>query len=161
MISRGRIVGTAVLISIALLGCDLLMDTGDHANVGIDLSGFFGEGSGRAVSFPQGIACTGIKVSVFGPGMQPMNKTVSPGTKYINLYVPAGRDRHFTLEIFFDITDPGLFVFTHVRSFKGRATADLRPGMFTGLKFKLTAGSTTLLIPDYGSSRIWEAEDIS
>lgn len=154
-----------VLFSLfSLTQCDLIIGGGERTgNVGIDLSGFYGEG--RAIGMPPGITLTGVKVSVFGPGMARIEKTVSAGTRYINMYVPAGQERYFTLEIFFSIYSGNDFPYSHVRTFKGRTIADLRPGYFVGLKFNMAAGATSLLVPDNkqnsGNGIVYQAESIT
>src|SRR3972149_1899236 len=151
-----------IFLAAMLVQCDLIIGSGENVNVSIDLADFWAGGSGRAIQLvPDGTTCTGIRVSVFGEGMQPMQKSVSPGTRYVNLYVPAGMDRHFTLESYFSITNQQLFPYLHMRSFKGRASADLKPGTTIKLKFRMVAGATTLLVEDYMQDRIWEGENIT
>jgi hypothetical protein len=102
---------------LVLGGCELFLGTNENVNVGIDLSAFLG--GDRAIS--QQYTVTSIRISVFGPGMQPIEKTVSPNIpgRTVNMYVPAGQDRHFTVEVFIqpDAVHP------HVTSYKGRAIA--------------------------------------
>lgn len=161
---KNRIHPVFFIFILALFGilfltqCDLIIGSGDRTgNVGIDLSGFYEDG--RAISMPTGATMTFIRVSVFGPGMEPIEKYVSAGTRYINMYVPAGQHRFFTLEIFF--TADGSFTSPHLLSYKGRTEEDLRPGYFMGLKFRMTAGASRLLAPDYGTNRVWQGGGIS
>jgi hypothetical protein len=149
---------TATVCFFFLVQCELILGNGDSANVGIDLSQFYG-GSGRAVSnVPVDIHISEIHISVFGPGMEPIEKIVSAGARFVNMYVPAGEDRCFTLEVFFtyDVT----FTHPHLRSYKGRSIADLRPGRTVGLKFQMVAGASQLLAPDYLGNTVFFSENL-
>jgi hypothetical protein len=141
-----------------LTQCELFLGSDENANIGIDLSQLY-EGSGRAITnIPPDITISGVRVSVFGPDMQPMQKSIAIGTRFVNMYVPAGQDRHFTLEVFF--TQNRNFLYDHLRSYKGRAIADLRPGMFVGLKFQMVAGATALLVPDFTRGLIFQSDSL-
>jgi hypothetical protein len=146
-------------LSFVLFQCELILGDSSLVNVGIDLSEFLGNGS-RSVSSPYTV--TEIRVSVFGAGMTPIAMVIPPdfAQRTINLYVPAGEDRRFTVELFIvpDAAHP------HVLSYKGRAIADLRPGRFTGLKIRMEAGATTLVFADNntgGTNTGWIWEGIS
>ena len=145
---------------ILLFSCELILGDKEQSNVMLDLGAFFG-GNDRAISPPPGIAFTRIEVTVFGPGMTTIRKVLSPGARYVNMSVPAGAERRFKIEAFFTITDPQSFTRTHLRSYIGRARADLRPGRFVGLKFSMAAGATQFLVPDYNSGVIWISEDLT
>ncbi len=149
----------AIAFVFLFMQCDIILGSGDNANVGIDLSAFYEEGGRAITNIPPGI--TGFKVSVFGPGMQRIEKTISAGTRYVNMSVPAGEDRYFTVEAFFSLLPDSPYQYFHLRSYKGRAIANLRPGRFTGLYFRMSAGSTALLLPDFLNQRIYQANNLS
>ena len=161
---NGRFFSTGIIFAMVfcilfLFQCELFLGNDKNANVGIDLSRFYGDAGIRAVTgVPSGITITGVKISVFGPGMTPIQKWVSAGARFVNMAVPPGQDRHFTLEVFFNINDANQFPYEHLRSFKGRTIKSLHPGMYVGLKFQMVAGATALLVPDYNGHTIYEAE---
>jgi hypothetical protein len=148
-------------IILFLTQCDLVLGSGEDANVGIDLGAFYGSSSRAITGVPPGISITGFKVSVFGPGMNRIEKTLSVGTRYINMSVPSGKDRFFTVEAFFRDDGTQRFPYLNLRSYKGRAVADLRPGKYVGLPFNMVAGSTQLLAPDRANQCIFWADQIS
>ncbi|MBN2351708.1 MAG: hypothetical protein JXD23_03990 [Spirochaetales bacterium] len=154
------IIFTMVFCILFLTQCELFLGNDENANVGIDLSRFYGDAGSRAVTgVPSGITITGVKISVFGPGMTPIQKWVSAGARFVNMSVPAGQDRHFTLEVFFSKNPNSTFLYDDLRSYKGRTIApDLRPGMYVGLKFQMVAGATALLVPDYYGHMMYSAE---
>ena len=98
-----RILGLFVfLLSLLFLTqCDLIIGSGTRpGNVGIDLSGFYDDT--RAIKgIPDGISITGIRISVFGPGMERIEKLVSPGARYVNMFVPSGENRFLYKDFFF------------------------------------------------------------
>ncbi|MBN1524508.1 MAG: hypothetical protein JW904_08500 [Spirochaetales bacterium] len=136
-----------LVLILTLTSCDFLSNAGDMSQVSIALPG--ADGSRAIGGFPADITITGYTVTVFGPGMQPVRKQISPGARYVNLYVPAGENRHFTLEAYFTPNNPDTYAHPHLRSFKGRASTDLLPGRIVALRFKMSAGATQLLVPDY------------
>jgi hypothetical protein len=150
----------AVLSALAgMASCELIMGTGGDANVMLDLGPLFG--GERAIAPPAGIAFTRIVVTVFGPGMATVTKTVSAGSRYLNMSVPAGADRHFKIEAFFNIIDQQNFLPNHLRSYIGRAHIDLRPGKFVGLRFNMAAGASLFMVPDYNAGVILLSEDLT
>ncbi|MBN1524510.1 MAG: hypothetical protein JW904_08510 [Spirochaetales bacterium] len=136
--------------------CDFLSTGRDTATVVIPLAD--GAVSRAVGTFPANTIVTSFTVSVFGPGMEPVSKTVSSGARYMTLYVPAGADRHFTLEVNF--APQAGFPAQHLRSFKGRAIADLLPGHTVKLRMTMTAGATQLLVPDQSLNRIWISDSL-
>ncbi|MBN2351103.1 MAG: hypothetical protein JXD23_00935 [Spirochaetales bacterium] len=149
---------SAATLLFVLAGCEQFLGNGETPNVTLDIGQIFGDG--RAIVPPYGIAFTEIVVTVYGEGMTTIRKTVSPGTRYINMYVPAGPARRFKIEAFFNITNPGVFPYHHLRSFIGRAKADLLPGRIVRLVFNMAAGSTMYLVPDYLNGCIFFSNNI-
>jgi len=144
-----------ILASSLLILCQCELFLGqrpDGVVVTIDLGEAFANSRDIQLA-PDYTHCTAIKLTVFGEGMARLEKSVSPGTRYLTLTVPAGKERYFTLESFIAI-DSEIFPYSHVRSFKGRAIADLEPGKIVVLKLKMVAGATDLLVPDYNSNSL-------
>ncbi|RPJ06873.1 MAG: hypothetical protein EHM28_09120 [Spirochaetaceae bacterium] len=159
--ARSKTVLILYAVMLSLLSCDFLSQTGNMATVMIPLD--FDDGS-RAISknfMPAGVTISGFTISVFGPGMQPVKKYISRGARYVNLQIPAGKDRHFKVEVHFDIYSSTDFPYTHVRSFIGRAIADLKPGAYVGLPMNMHAGATQLLAPDRYLTRVWSSDSLS
>jgi hypothetical protein len=152
---------TVILTSLLFLTqCDVIIGSGKNANVGIDLGDLFATTGNRDIGVKQGFSS--VKISVSGPGMRTMEKTVSAGARYVNLSVPAGEERHFTVEAFLEPTRrPPFDKYPHLISLKARATADLRPGKFVGLSLRMTAGATRLFAVDHNTDTIFWADDIS
>ncbi|RPJ06874.1 MAG: hypothetical protein EHM28_09125 [Spirochaetaceae bacterium] len=148
---------------IGLFSCDFLSQTGSMGGMALVRIPLVEDEGSRAISksfIPAGISITGFTINVFGPGMEPMTKYVSRGAKVVDFYVPAGRDRHFTLEVHFYITDYNLFPYANIRSFKGREIADLKAGSFVGLTMDMVAGATDLIVVDNQNTTVWAGESI-
>jgi hypothetical protein len=106
---------------------------------------------------PPGITVTAYAITVTGPGMDPIHETIPANIPFISLIVPAGDDRRFTIEA--DLTPaPAL---SHLLSFIGRNEADLEAGSVTFLTFKMVAGRTELIVPDYLNNQLFRASDMS
>jgi len=148
----------AAVIPVMFAGCELVLGNGETPNVTLDLGQIFG--GGRSITPPAGIAFTEIVVTVYGQGMTTIQKTVSPGARYLNMYVPAGPDRRFKVEAFFNITNPAVFTRHHLRSYIGRAETSLSPGRIVRLVFNMVAGSTMYLVPDYGNHEVFYSNDL-
>ncbi|MBN1524507.1 MAG: hypothetical protein JW904_08495 [Spirochaetales bacterium] len=149
---------TVMIILFFFTSCDFLSNGGDMAQVSIPL--LSSEGARAIGGVPDTITVTGYTVRVFGPGMEPIEKKIAAGARSVNMYVPGGQERHFTLEVHF-IPLRG-FAHPHLQSFIGRATADLRPGYYTKLKFTLHAGASQLFVVDNNNSTgtVWYADSI-
>jgi hypothetical protein len=155
---------TVILTSLLFLTqCDMIIGSGKNANVGIDLGDLFDTSGNRDIGVKQGFSS--VVISVFGPGMQSMQKTVSAGARYVNLTVPTGAERHFTVEAFLEPNRiPPFNQYPHLVSLKARAIADLRPGKFVGLSMRMVAGATQLLVPDRNAAPdplIYQANSIA
>jgi hypothetical protein len=156
-----RILPKAMLLTgalVLLLGCEMILGQGETPNVSLDLGQFLF--AGRAVAPPAGITFTRIDVTVYSPGMTTITKSVSPGARYLNIYVPAGPDRRFKVEAFFTVTDPQAYQTDHLRSYIGRARADLLPGRYQRLVFNMAAGASIYFVPDYTNGVIYLSDDL-
>jgi hypothetical protein len=156
-----RILSKAILLTgaiVLLVGCEMILGQGETPNVSLDLGQF--AFAGRAVAPPAGITFTRIDVTVYSPGMTTITKSVSPGARYLNIYVPAGLDRRFKVEAFFTVTDPQTYQTDHLRSYIGRARADLLPGRYQRLVFNMAAGASIYFVPDYTNGVIYLSDDL-
>ncbi|RPJ09601.1 MAG: hypothetical protein EHM28_01100 [Spirochaetaceae bacterium] len=144
------IITAACLLS--LISCDFLSQTGSQqAQVMIDLGGSVEDSAARGV----GIVPTDVisfTVSISGSGMETIQKTVSPGTKYLNMYVPAGADRNIRVDANVDPVMAAANDREHLLSYAGEATVDLRPGMYRGIRIAMEAGRTKLIVPSWYNS---------
>lgn len=87
-----------------------------------------------------------LALTIAGPGMTTINYYYHTLPTSISVEVPAGKDRHFTLEVFFD---PALLN-TAAVSFRGESVVDLQAGGSNELSLKMVAGDTKIVIPDSG-----------
>lgn len=128
-------------LMVTFVGCDYLSNSDGLSNVRIDL-----DGSSRAIGTPD-FTFTSYTVTVTGPDIEKIQKTVAAGARYVNLYIPAGRDRVIRLDAnLFKDPDYPPYDRDHVLSFAGENKVDLFPGTVMKLKFRMEAGECKLLV---------------
>ncbi len=128
--------------------CELFYGPG-NANVIIDL----GAPGNRAAAPTNIISYT---LTVTAPDMARIVKTVSAGARYLNMYIPVGKERTLRLDANLDpATQPSLGP-DFLLSKAGERTVDLLPGRIVMLAFTMGAGETKILIPDTYNTRLVE-----
>jgi len=145
-----------IVTMLLIFSCGLFQDQSGFANVQIKLGSSGSERSLLDSSPPTGVNITSYTITVTGAGMEPIQETVTADVPFISLLVPAGDDRRFTIEAQL-APNPA----SHLLSFIGRKTASLKPGSINFLTFKMVAGATKLIIPDYGSNLLIQTSDIN
>jgi len=145
-----------IVTMLLIFSCGLFQDQSGFANVQIKLGSSGSERSLLDSSPPTGVNITSYTITVTGAGMEPIQETVTADVPFISLLVPAGDDRRFTIEAQL-APNPAI----HLLSFIGRETASLKPGSINFLTFKMVAGATKLIIPDYLNNRLIQTSDIS
>jgi len=129
----------------AYLGGDLAL-----VNLGFSFGGSR-DATARPLSPPQSIT-----VTVEGPGMGTLVKTVGPTVTEVQLSVPAGAARTVTVTMDMPPADPGA-----VLSFRGSSTVDLAAGSSTSVTVRVVPAETKLLIPDVLNYRIVQINDMT
>lgn len=90
-----------------------------------------------------------IQLSVTGEYMNDMFHEIPLDTGAIVLEVDAGKSRRFDIMAYISPGDPGI-----VKSCRGSAIMDLKPGREVDLAIEMRIYETKIVIPDYGNSRI-------
>jgi len=136
--------------------CELFVGESNYANLGIDLWGSDEnpESTSRAISGPTGIGIIAYTVTVTADNMETIQKTVSAGTRYLNMYIPTGKERTVRLDAVIDPDWATANDREHLISFAGERTVDIQPGRFLFLVFTMHEGMMKLLIQDPGNNRV-------
>jgi hypothetical protein len=151
----------ALLAACALLlvQCELFLGNGERYNVKIDLGDSFSAAS-RGIGSPP-VAMASYTVTVTAPDLAMIQKTILPGARYINMYVPEGEDRTIRLDANIDPAVIAASGHEHLLSLAGEVTVDLRPGTVVMCKFVMNEGEMKLLIPDYFAGRFFRVSRLS
>ncbi|HEQ71407.1 MAG TPA: hypothetical protein ENN69_02870 [Spirochaetia bacterium] len=144
----------AVLFTLALIlgvsaGCELIVGESGETGITIDLGAAVDESaeSARAIIGAPGNIIS-YTVTVSGPGMTTMQKTVSATTRYINMYIPAGEDRVIRLDANLNPAAMALLNREHLLSYADENIVDLLPGRFVLLRFQMHEGEMKLVFSE-------------
>lgn len=148
-------VAVPVAIALALSACAPFVSTSGEGAIQI----FFGTPTGaRALSdppFAQLPVFSGITIKVSGPGMDPVEFTVSPSQTSFTAMVPGGSNRRVELYAPVDwVTTSTLFPAlasltpTLVKAYGATTTIDVVPGQRVTAVLRLEVAETKILLPD-------------
>ncbi len=109
----------------------------------------------RVIDAPTVSDIDSVVLSITGPDMDPVSVTYSTLPDKINISVPEGSDRTFTLDINMSSDSPGT-----VKSFRGTGTANLSSDSAEVI-LDMGIGNTKIIVPDAANNRLVQIPDIS